>query len=101
MIKFFKFLSFKKRSTQELLEFKNIYRDVFLNSLGKKVLLDLMRESKLFSNNYAGDSLEFLEGKRTLLYYILHMVYQDQKDFKDQQQYYEKILLDIEDIQYE
>jgi len=73
MFNIFKSFNKRKKRTEER---QFMYRSLFLqNSQGKEVLLDLMKEVKLFSNNYGGESLEYVEGKRYVLYFILNTIY--------------------------
>ncbi len=62
---------------------KKLYRSFFmdnsgcLNTLGKKILIDLMEETKLFHNINDKEEIISRERNRYILYYILSMLYDD------------------------
>lgn len=69
------FQSFARKS-EEQKEKKRKYRELFLsNPKGREVLMELMKEARLFSNNYGNESLEYTEGKRHVIYFILNIMY--------------------------
>ena len=75
MLKIFR--SFKVNQEEKKVK-KRKYREVFLhNPKGREILLEMMKEAKLFSNNYGNESLEYTEGKRHIIYFILNIIYND------------------------
>lgn len=65
-------------SNKEVEERRDLYKALFLSPVGQEVLKDLMKQSSMFSANVLGGDLKFTEGKRSLVYYILHKLYNEE-----------------------
>ncbi len=68
---------------------EEVYKNVFLSPGGQEILKDLMKQSSMFSANVPDRDYVFTEGKRSIVYYILNMLYNNTteskilEDFKD------------------
>ena len=73
----------KAKNINKIKDKRKLYKSFFMNNsntlnpVGRKILIDLMEETKLFCNIQDDKELITREKNRYLLYYILSILYDD------------------------
>lgn len=54
-----------------------LYKELFLTPVGQEILKDLMKQSAMFGTNVDLNNLQFIEGRRSMVAYIMKILYSE------------------------